>query len=144
MFKHILIPTDGSALSLEAVKAGIEFARETKARITFVTVTLPFPNSPLAGLAPQVRANYEQESTSLAKEHLAEAVKLAGAAGVTNDTQIFHSLSPYSCIIKASQDAGCDAIFMASHGRSGVTGLLLGSETQKVLTHSKLPVVVYR
>jgi nucleotide-binding universal stress UspA family protein len=144
MFKHILIPTDGSALSTEAVKAGIEFARETKARVTFVTVTLPFPYSPLIGLAPQVRANYETEARALAQEHLATAVKLAGDAGVPNTTAIFQSLSPYGCIIQAAEEGGCDAIFMASHGRRGVSGLLLGSETQKVLTHSKLPVVVYR
>ena len=144
MFKHILVPTDGSELSLEAVKAGVEFARETGARITFVTVTLPFPYSPLIGFAPQVQATYEAGSRELAKEHLAQAVKLAGDAGVANGSKTYQHFSPYTCIIQAAEEAGCDAIFMASHGRRGVSGLLLGSETQKVLTHSKLPVIVYR
>jgi nucleotide-binding universal stress UspA family protein len=144
MFKHILVPTDGSALSLEAVKAGVKFAQETAAKITFVTVVLPFPYSPLSGLVPDIKATYEAGSHDLAREHLAEAVKLAGNAGVPHSTKIFQSVSPYACIVQAAQDEHCDAIFMASHGRRGVSGVLLGSETQKVLTHSKLPVIVYR
>jgi len=144
MFKHILIPTDGSELALEAVKAGIEFARETGARITFVTVTLPFPNSALSGFAPQLKGVYEEGTQRMAEERLAKAIELARAAGVPHDTRAMHGTAPYQCIVQAAQEAGCDAIFMASHGRRGVSGLLLGSETQKVLTHSKLPVIVYR
>lgn len=144
MFKHILVPTDGSELSLAAVKAGIQFCRETGAKVTFVTVTLPLPYSPLLGLAPQVQANYEAGTRELAKEHLADAVKLAADAGVPNASRAYQHVSPYVCIVQAAEEAGCDAIFMASHGRRGMSGLLLGSETQKVLTHSRLPVIVYR
>lgn len=144
MFKHILIPTDGSPLSDAAVKAGIEFCKETKARATVITVTMPFPNSPLSGYAGETRGIYEAGMKKEADERLAHAEDMARKAGVPCDTRAYHDWHPFQSIVEAAETAKCDAIFMASHGRRGLTGLLLGSETQKVLTHTKLPVVVYR
>lgn len=144
MFTHILIPTDGSELSTQAVKAGLEFAKETGARVTVATVTLPFPQSPLSEFAYQTHAIYDAESQKIAQERLEKAAALAKAAGVPCETRGYQDWHPYQSIIQAAEEAKCDAIFMASHGRRGVAGVLLGSETQRVLTHSKLPVVVYR
>lgn len=144
MFKHILIPTDGSPLAEEAVKAGIQFCKETGARATVMTVTLPFPNSPLSGYAGETRGIYEAGIKLDADENLARAENIARAAGVRCETLTYHDWHPFQSIVAAAESEKCDAIFMSSHGRRGLTGLLLGSETQKVLTHTKLPVVVYR
>ena len=144
MFKHILIPTDGSGLSVEAVKRGVDFARETGARITFMTVTIPFPHSPLSEFAGQTHAIYDTEMKKTAGERLGMAEEIAKAAGVPCDTRSYHNWQPYNAILQAAEEAKCDAIFMASHGRRGIAGMLLGSEAQKVLTHGKLPVIVYR
>jgi nucleotide-binding universal stress UspA family protein len=144
MFKHLLIPTDGSDLSVNAIKRGVEFAKETGARITFVTVTIPFPHSPMSEYAGQTHAIYDAEMKKAADERLSAASEIARAAGVSCDTRSYHDWSPYQAILQAANDVKSDVIFMASHGRSGVAGMLLGSETQKVLTHGKLPVIVYR
>jgi nucleotide-binding universal stress UspA family protein len=144
MFKHILIPTDGSPLSIEAVKAGIRFCKETGARATVLTVTLPFPNSPLAEYAAATHAMYDAGMKKAADERLAVAAGIAREAGVTCATRAHSDWQPFLSIVQTADEEKCDAIFMASHGRRGIAGLLLGSETQKVLTHSKLPVVVYR
>ncbi len=144
MFKHILIPTDGSGLSAETVKHGVDFARETGARITFMTVILPFPHSPLAEYARQTHALYDAETNKVADERLADAAEIAATAGVPCDTRSYHDWHPHEAILKAAEEESCDVIFMASHGRRGAAGMLLGSETQKVLTHGKLPVLVYR
>ncbi len=144
MFKHILIPTDGSALSLEAVKRGVDFARETGAKLTVMTVTLPFPHSPLGEYAAQTHAIYDAEMKKVAEERLAEAAEVARLAGVSCETRNEHDWQPYQAILRVAGQARCDAILMASHGRHGVAELLLGSETQKVLTHGRLPVIVYR
>ncbi len=144
MFKHILIPTDGSPLSTEAVKAGIRFCKETGARATVLTITLPFPNSPLAEYAGATHAMYDAGMKKAAEERLAVASGIARDAGVACETRTHADWQPFQSIVRTAEDEKCDAIFMASHGRRGLSGLLLGSETQKVLTHSKLPVIVYR
>jgi len=144
MFQKILIPTDGSELSASAVKAGINFAKETGARVTFVTVTIPFPYSPLGEYAPQTQAIYDDEMRKAADDTLAAAAAQAQTAGVPCETRRYHDWSPHQAILRAADEVKSDVIFMASHGRRGIAGVLLGSETQKVLTHSKLPVVVYR
>lgn len=144
MFKHILLPTDGSELSDAALQAGLKFCKEIGAKATVLTITLPFPNSPLGALAGNVQGAYETEMRKTAEARLASAKQMADAAGVRCDTLSDSHWQPYQAIVSAAESAKCDAIFMASHGRRGVVGLLLGSETQKVLTHSKLPVIVYR
>lgn len=146
MFKHILIPTDGSELSEKAVKAGIDFAKSIGAKVTGFRAVDLYPWAygdyvPLDVYSPEQRT--EQE-IALSTRILKSVTDYAKTAEVP--CQVFHakSIVPYEGIIKAAEDKGCDLIFMASHGRRGLAGLLLGSETAKVLTHCKIPVLVYR
>lgn len=145
MYKQILIPTDGSDLSLAAIDQGLAFASEIGAAVTFFTVTAPIRVYGVTG--EQLAGGYE-EYTKVAREEgasrLAAAEERAKAAGVPCQTRMVESEHPYQAIIDAANDAGCDLIAMASHGRRGLGGLVLGSETLKVLTHSTIPVLVYR
>ena len=145
MYKHILLPTDGSELSATAVRAGVKFAKEVGARVTALHVTAPFHPTELT---PAALTGHMQEHDARAKESaqqtLGAVMEVARAAGVPCATAHRVSNSPYETIIALAGEAGCDLIFMASHGRRGVAALLLGSETNKVLTHSKIPVLVTR
>ena len=145
MYKHILLPTDGSELSATAVRDGVRFAKEIGARVTALHVTAPF--HPIE-MTPSAFTAHIQEHDAKAKESAQRALgavtEAARAAGVPCATVHRVSLSPYEAIIALAGEAGCDLIFMASHGRRGVAALLLGSETNKVLTHSKIPVLVCR
>ena len=146
MFKHILVPTDGSALSTETVKKAVDFARETGAKITCFYAKPDYPVAFYgegALIDPTTPEKFAEMADKQAQEILAAAQKLA-AAGVSCAAATATSDVPYEAIINAATSNGCDLIFMASHGRRGLSGLLLGSETQKVLTHSKVPVLVYR
>jgi nucleotide-binding universal stress UspA family protein len=147
MFKHILVPTDGSQLSLDTVRRAVGFARETGARLTFFFAKPDYPVAFYgegALIDPTTPEKFAEMAEQQSQEILGKAVALAAEAGVASDTRAQTSDIPYVAIIEAAQDAGCDLIFMASHGRRGISGLLLGSETQKVLTHSTIPVLVYR
>ncbi len=147
MYKHLLIPTDGSELSAGAVASGVKFAQSLGADVTFLYVQPEFP-LPIAGegamLAPESREEFAQGTREQAEKVLAEAVAIAQKAGVKADSLTEVSDIPYQVIINAAQNQGCDLVFMASHGRKGLAGLLIGSETHKVLTHCKVPVLVYR
>ena len=145
MFTHILIPTDGSALSAAAVEKAMAFAKDTGAKVTVLTVVEPFHIFTVepAQLA-DTEAEYQRESTQRAARYLTDAGHKASAAGVSYDTvQVVHE-HPYQAIIDTAAEKGCDLIAMATHGRRGVSAIVLGSETLKVLTHSKTPVLVYR
>lgn len=147
MFKHILVPTDGSALSNDAIKRAIAFAKETNAKVTFFYAKPDYPVAFYgegALIDPSTPEKFAQMADKQAQEILAAAAEEASAAGVGNASISSVSDVPYEAIIEAANTAACDLIFMASHGRRGFSGLLLGSETQKVLTHSKIPVLVYR
>jgi len=145
MFKHILVPTDGSELSVKAVTYGLQLAKMTGAKVTAVTVTTPWQSIALGETALAIDPDeYERRSKEYAEKTLAVVANEAKAAGVAFTGTIATSPQPWEAIIEAAQKAGCDLIVMASHGRRGLTGFLLGSETQKVLTHSKIPVLVYR
>lgn len=147
MFRHILVPTDGSQLSTETVKRAIAFARESNARITFFYAKPEYPVAFYgegAFIDPTTPEKFAEMADQQAKEILAACERLAQEAGVTSARLAVTSDIPYEAIIAGAATAGCDLIFMASHGRRGFSGLLLGSETQKVLTHSKIPVLVYR
>ena len=126
MFQHLLVPADGSELSSMAIHKAIEFARETGAKITFFFVQ---PDYPIA---------FYGEGA------LIDPATPDKFTGVPCTTRTTVSDLIFMAIIDAATDSGCDLIFMASHGRRGISGLLLGSETQKVLTHSKVPVLVWR
>jgi len=147
MFKHILVPTDGSELSNETVKPAVTFAQEVGAKLTFFFAK---PDYPIAFygegalIDPTTPEKFAEMAEAQAQTILTGARQLATAAGVSADTISNVNDIPYAAIIEAANKAGCDLIFMASHGRRGISGLLLGSETQKVLTHSKIPVLVWR
>ena len=145
MFQHILIPTDGSVLSAAALAKGISFAREIGAKVTVLTVIEPF--HVLSAESKQLtdtRISYEKHAKAEAARYLAEAESKAKAAGVQFTAVQVEQEHPYKAIIETAANGGCDLIAMASHGRRGVSALIIGSETTKVLTHSSIPVLVYR
>ncbi|HSE06607.1 MAG TPA: universal stress protein [Methylomirabilota bacterium] len=145
MYRHILLPTDGSELSATAVRDGIKFAKELGARVTALHVTAPFhPTETTPSAFTAHIAEHEAKAKESAQQALGVVTEAARAAGVPCATLHRVSNSPYEAIIALAEDAGCDLVFMASHGRRGVAALLLGSETNKVLTHSKIPVLVTR
>ncbi|MBK7025379.1 MAG: universal stress protein [Sulfuritalea sp.] len=147
MFKHILVPTDGSPLSSDTVKRAIAFARETGAKITFFFAKPDYPVAFYgegALIDPTTPDKFAEMAEKQAQEILAAHEAAAKAEGVNSASLSSVSDIPYEAIIAAAETSGADLIFMASHGRRGFSGLLLGSETQKVLTHSKIPVLVYR
>jgi nucleotide-binding universal stress UspA family protein len=147
MFKHLLLPIDGSDLSLMATRKAAEFASETGAIITILFVKPEYPISFYgdgAMLDPTPPDEFNKLTSTIAHRNLKAAEEICLAAGVTTTTVVETSDVPYEVIVQTAVDKACDLIFMASHGRRGISGLLLGSETQKVLTHSKIPVLVYR
>jgi nucleotide-binding universal stress UspA family protein len=145
MFNHILLPTDGSKLSEAAIQKGIELAKSINAKVTGFHVILPFHVFTLqTEMLEDTNEQYERQSKVQAEQFLGVIKKAAEKAGVSCDTDYLTSNHPYEMIIQAAEKKGCDLIMMASHGRRGVQGLLIGSETQKVLTHSKIPVLVFR
>jgi nucleotide-binding universal stress UspA family protein len=145
MFKHILMPTDGSAIAKKAIHNGMAFAKEIGAQVTgFHVMPVMPPYAYQAEMLADTQQRFDEECLSFANSFLAEVTHAATKAGVKCDTFCVTSDAPYQQIIQAAQDSGCDLIAMASHGRSGIEDLFLGSQTQKVLTHSQIPVLVYR
>jgi nucleotide-binding universal stress UspA family protein len=145
MFKHILLPTDGSDLSRKAMLYGVQLAKACGSRVTGLTIAPPYyAGSMDAVLIPVGEDEYEEESRRVCELALEQVRMAADAAGVACDTIREIHDQPYRAIIDAAQAKVCDLIVMASHGRRGVSALLLGSETVKVLTHSTIPVLVYR
>jgi nucleotide-binding universal stress UspA family protein len=148
MFKHILIPTDGSPIANKAVKAGIQFAKDLGVRVTGYYAIEPVPQHVygegyLINNSKMSQA-LQQRAREVGETHVENMAKLAVAAGVPFSAVVAAAETPYEGIIEAAKKHKCDAIFMASHGRRGVADLIMGSVTHKVLTHSKLPVLVYR
>ena len=145
MYQHILLPTDGSELSTQAVREGIRFAKSLGARVTALHTTSQFYPSQM--LAPEIIVR-AREYEGHVKEEVARVLgvveDVAREAGVACTALHRASDNPWEEIIKVATEQGCDLIVMASHGRHGVSALLLGSETTKVLTHSKIPVLVCR
>ncbi|MBW7859511.1 MAG: universal stress protein [Rhodocyclaceae bacterium] len=147
MFKHVLVPTDGSPLSEATVARAVSFAKDANARITFFYAQPDFP-MPIYGegalIDPTTPEQFAQAAQAEAQRILDKAKKQADDAGVVADVDTLVNEVPYEAIIDAANRHECDLIFMASHGRKGIASLLLGSETQKVLTHTKIPVLIYR
>jgi nucleotide-binding universal stress UspA family protein len=145
MYRHILIPTDGSDLAGKAVQHGIGFAKEVGARITALTVSEPFPMmAAYPAVIQDAPASYRERSAEYAGRVLDAVANAVKAAGVACETVHVEAGQPYQAIIDTAESKQCDLIVMASHGRRGVSAIVLGSETVKVLTHSKIPVLVYR
>jgi nucleotide-binding universal stress UspA family protein len=147
MFKNILVPTDGSPLSRKAAQQAAELAKALGARLTAFHVAPAYRYNVYADYIP---ADFEPPKTyaarvkKIAERHLSVISKIADKAGVPCDAAYATSDFPADAILKAAKKNGCDAIAMATHGRSGIAKLILGSETTKVLTHGKLPVIVLR
>ncbi|MDB5803900.1 MAG: sulfate transporter [Betaproteobacteria bacterium] len=148
MYKNLLVPTDGSKLSDRAIKEAIGLARVLGARVTLYYATSPYPDAVYAEsamMAAYIPAEqYDEQTGQFAAKVLAKAAAKVTAAGLKADTYQSVADVPFEGIIAAAAKKKCDLIIMASHGRRGVSGFLLGSETQKVLTHSKVPVLVVR
>lgn len=147
MYRHILVPIDGSRLSLKALHSAVNLARLARSRLTVLHVVTPF--DPLlytegyvvgAGLMQ----DYEAAARDKGKHYLERAAAAARKAGVRCATRLVASDLPYKAIIAEARRRNCDCIVMASHGRSGLSALVLGSETTKVLTHCRRPVLVVR
>jgi len=145
MFKHILIPTDGSDLSRKAVIYGVQLAKTVGARVTAITVSPPYHVASMdAVLVAETPDEHDAQSARAAERALEQVRMAAEAASVAAETLREVHDQPYRAIIDCARANGCDLIVMASHGRRGVAALLVGSETTKVLTHSAIPVLVYR
>ena len=147
MFKHILVPTDGSPFSQNTVRRAVSFAKDAGARITAFYAKPEYPVTYYGEgmlIDPTAPEQFAQLADEQAQKILEFVEQLCQEAGVSCAKMTLISDVPYEAIIEAANQAGCDLIFMASHGRSGLSALLLGSETNKVLTHSTIPVPVYR
>ena len=147
MFKHILIPTDGSEVAAKAIHAGVALAKEMGAKVTGYCAQEPVPIHIYGeGYVADKRliAEFERRAGEFASRCVGAVAVAAKAAGVPFEPLIARSPVPYKGIIDAAKKQKCDAIFIASHGHRGLARLLLGSVTQEVLTHSRIPVLVFR
>jgi nucleotide-binding universal stress UspA family protein len=145
MYKHILIPTDGSPLAEQAITQGFTLAKMLNARVTVVTVVPPFH---VIAVEPMMvtttREEYGKDIERVVERRLAMPRAAAKAAGIVYDDVYVVEEHPWAAIIETARNSACDLIMMASHGRKGMSALVLGSETTKVLTHSKIPTLVCR
>jgi nucleotide-binding universal stress UspA family protein len=145
MYSCILLPTDGTEFCARALRHGIALAKLVQAKVVAVTVTQPLHSALPRSLIPKNLAGIiHGETVKAADEKLAVVETLAGEAGVQVETLRLSNDHPWEAIVQAVKDKRCDLIVMASHGRRGVSAVVLGSETQKVLTHSTVPVLVVR
>jgi nucleotide-binding universal stress UspA family protein len=145
MFKHLLVPTDGSAMSMGAVRMAVGLAKEFDAKITGIHVIPEFHLLTYdTELLADTRTEHARHARNHAERYLAFIEQAATDAAVLCETTWLVNDHPYEAIVNTAQERHCDLIVMASHGRRGMEGLLIGSETQKVLIHSRIPVLVYR
>ena len=145
MYKHILIPTDGSELSERAVREGIDLASAVSARVTLLTASIPFHVFATDGmLVSDTPSKYVEDVERRAAQRLKAGEDYARARGVAAASKHVFAEHPYQAIVEVTRDIDCDLICMASHARRGVAGVLIGSETSRVLSHSKVPVLVCR
>lgn len=145
MHRHILVPTDGSALSLAAVEYGVALAKSVGARVTVLTVSAPFHIfAAEPAMVTDTPEQYAKRVAALTRRYLDGAKEVALAAGVGCETVHVEHEHPYLAIIATAAEKSCDLIVMASHGRRGISAVVLGSETSKLLTHSTIPVLVVR
>ena len=142
MYKRILVPTDGSPLSVQAAESAVAFARGIGAELVAVSIAQPFPI--MAAEAAAITAVSTEELMSQAADNVAKVAALAAAAGVPCHGVTSLAFFPHEEIINTARDQQCDLIMMASHGRNALSAALVGSETQKVLSHCHIPVLVYR
>ena len=147
MFKQILVSTDGSKLSQKAIRTAVRLAKATGAAVTGAYVVAPYvpPHGEAAIYVAGISARrYKEVTMREARKALAVVEVESATAGVPYQSVALTANSPWEGIIRSAKRKHCDLIVMASHGRRGLSGLILGGETNKVLTHSKIPVLVCR
>jgi nucleotide-binding universal stress UspA family protein len=144
MYKRILVPTDGSEISKQAIATAIELAKALGSTIYALSVKEPFPYSAISEMQPVPPQEFFDAQERIAAERVNAVREACNAAGQTCETHTIEAVHPWEAIIEHAKSHECDLIVMSSHGRRGVTALLLGSETQKVLTHTSIPVLVVR
>ena len=144
MYKRILVPTDGSDITAKAVDSAVQLCKAFGAELCTLAVKEPFPYSAISEMQPIPPQEFFDSQERIAVKHLQAVRDAANAASVNCTAASIEALHPWEAILDYGKQQDCDLIVMASHGRRGVAALLLGSETQKVLTHCKIPVLVYR
>ncbi len=145
MYTHLLVPTDGSAVAAKAFQAAVTFAAESGAKLTgYYAIEDMNMHHVGAYLNKELIAEFERRTREAGDHHVAEIGAVARAAGVAFDSIVSKVSRPHEGIIEAARQCGADIIFMASHGHRGLTNLIMGSVTQKVLSHSTIPVLVFR
>jgi nucleotide-binding universal stress UspA family protein len=145
MFKTILVPTDGSSLSEKAIEAAARFAKANGGRLVALSVAEPYYSPQLAeGSTVFDTEAYARKMQEIARMNVNKVAAAAAAAGVPCETVVRTSINPYEEIVNVAKQLACDVIFMASHGRKGLSALFVGSETHKVLAYSTVPVLVFR
>ena len=144
MFKRILVPTDGSDITAKAIETSIALAKSVGAQLYTISVKEPFPYSAISEMQPTPPQEFFDAQERIASKRVQHVVELSQAAGLVCHAHTVEALHPWEAIIDHAKRLECDLLVMASHGRRGVSALLLGSETQKVLTHSKVPVLIVR
>lgn len=144
MIKNILLPTDGTEFCDKAVKYGVALAKTVGAKVTGVTVMPPLRQNMQVTMSEPVRKEIAVQRSNHEKLALASVIAAAQNAGVAFDTVSVQDEHVYQGILDTAKSRGCDLIVMASHGRRGMAALMIGSETQKVMVHSTIPVLVCR
>ena len=144
MYKRILVSTDGSDISQKAVQSAVDIAKSGGAELFAISVKEPFPYSAISEMQPVPPQEFYDAQERIANERVKAVVDVAAAAGVKCQAHTVEALHPWEAILDHAKNQACDLIVMASHGRRGLSALLLGSETQKVLTHSSIPVLVIK
>ncbi|MEO7852162.1 MAG: universal stress protein [Rubrivivax sp.] len=144
MFKRLLIATDGSDVTQKAVQSAISLARATGGELFAISVKEPFPYSAISEMQPVPPQEFFDAQERIAAERVRVVVSAATEAGLRCQGHTVEALHPWEAILDHAKTQNCDLVVMASHGRRGLSALLLGSETQKVLTHSSIPVLVVK
>lgn len=144
MFQRILVPTDGSDITAKAVNTAIALAKSLGAKIYTISVKEPFPYSAISEMQPTPPQEFFDAQERIAAKRVQTVVDSCKAAALACEAHTVEALHPWEAIIDHAKRQECDLVVMASHGRRGVAALLLGSETQKVLTHSQVPVLIVR
>ncbi len=144
MFQRILVPTDGSDLTAKAVDTAISLAKAVGAKVYTISVKEPFPYSAISEMQPTPPQEFFDAQERIAAQRVQAVVDACKTAGIACEAHTVEALHPWEAIIDHAKGQACDLLVMASHGRRGVAALLLGSETQKVLTHSQVPVLIVR
>lgn len=146
MYQNILIATDGSELANKGVSHGLSLAKAVGAKVTAVIIELPFDGRGFAECEPdrvaELAAHIEKDETERASRILGDVAATAKKSGIACETVQIKNPRPYEGILQVAEQKKCDLIVMGSHGRGGVSGLLLGSVTNRVMAHTKLPVLV--